>query len=60
MLIKPSNTSDGNCNNCLDFCLNVKSWPAEEIKVRQMLEYREITFKAVRPKYLQEVNILFC
>ena len=22
MLIKPSNTSDGNCNNCLDFCLN--------------------------------------
>lgn len=25
-----------------------------------MLDYREITFKAVRPKYLQEVNILFC
>ena len=22
-------------------------------------QYREITFKAVRPKYLQEVNILF-
>lgn len=59
MLIKPSNTSDGNCNSCLGFCLNENLGLLKKSKVHQMLDYREITFKAVRPKYLQEVNILF-